>query len=457
MNGVQIRSLKAGESLEQAIERVRRTEGAELIEVDVPVHHYAEVVPNDQQFAQQWSLKDGDRGAHFQEAWSITTGSEDRVIAVLDTGYTEHPDLNGKILPGYDMISDARIANDGNGRDADASDPGDWVAEGDPCYNGWPTRSTWHGTHVSGIIAANSNNAQGIVGGDWKAKILPVRVLGKCGGYISDIADGVRWAAGGQVNGVPQNPHPAQVINLSLGGAGNCGTYMQAAIDFALSQGSVVVVAAGNEGRNLDFSQITPANCQGVITVGASSRSRDRAAYSNFGERIDLMAPGGDYGEAILSTFNFGEQSPFTPSYLALTGTSMAAPHVAAAASLVLTVNRNFPALQVRDILKRATKPFFDFACDDLTCGTGLLDVAEALRLAQGTSPDQNFGVQAPITRGDANQDNHQVTHQKSGGCGTIDLGDGGGSGGQGPFLLTLLGLVMMAFEARKRRAATKV
>jgi serine protease len=149
------------------------------------------------------------------------------VVAVLDTGITEHAEFSGMTVPGYDFISDVWTANDGDGRDADPRDPGDWVAR-NACYRGSPpSDSSWHGTHTAGTIGAASNNAMGVAGINWGVKILPVRVLGRCGGYTSDIADGMRWSAGLSVTGVPANANPAKVLNLSLGGSGSCGTTMQ--------------------------------------------------------------------------------------------------------------------------------------------------------------------------------------------------------------------------------------
>src|SRR5690606_31257016 len=149
------------------------------------------------------------------------------VVAVLDTGITRHGDLDANVLPGYDFISDAGKANDGDGRDNDPSDPGDWVTLNQCPGGNRAENSSWHGTHVAGTIAAVTNNAKGVAGTAFGARILPVRVLGTCGGYDSDIADAIVWAAGGSVSGVPTNANPAEVINLSLGGGGACGRTSQ--------------------------------------------------------------------------------------------------------------------------------------------------------------------------------------------------------------------------------------
>ena len=184
-------------------------------------------------------------------------------------------------MPGYDFINDVTVSNDGDGRDTDPSDPGDYG-----CGNG----SSWHGTHVSGTIGAASNNGVGVTGVNWVSKILPARVLGVCGGYISDIADAIRWSAGIAVAGVPTNANPARVENLSLGGTEACSNTMQSAINDAVTRGTVVVVAAGNE--NADASTSEPANCDNVIAVGATTRTGGRASFSNYGSRVTLSAPG---------------------------------------------------------------------------------------------------------------------------------------------------------------------
>lgn len=454
----ELRRLRQGERREQVMDQLAHEEDVVHVEVDIPMRHFGLPSPNDGRFSEQWNLKQGTGGAHFQEAWSVTKGSSSQIIAVLDTGILPHPDLVPKLVPGYDMISDPRIANDGtNGRDNDPTDPGDWIGPGDACYQGWFHNSSWHGTHVAGIAAAQTNNGQGISGGDWNARILPVRVLGKCGGYSSDIADGIRWAAGGNVSGVPTNPNPATVINLSLGGIGSCGQYMQSAIDFALSRGAVVVVAAGNDSLNMDFTNVTPANCEGVITVGASSANGTRAGYSNTGERVDLMAPGGDFNGTILSTHNTGHTTASSHSYRGMNGTSMAAPHVAAAAALVLSVKSNFPPLQVRDILKRSTKSHISWSdCHEGNCGTGLLDAYEAVRRAQSTTPDSRFGVIAPINSS-PHRDNTRMSAQDSGGgCGMIDLGSssGGPKGpGSGPLVAMMMLMILMGLQAVKKEA----
>ena len=199
---------------------------------------------------------------------------------------------------------------------------------------------------MAGIIGAMTNNSSGIAGINWGAKILPVRVLGKCGGTDSDIIDGMRWAAGLPVPGVPTNPNPARVMNLSLSGsATTCPTTYQAAINDVVAKGALIVVAAGNNAVNVAAAK--PANCPGVITVAATNLYGDITSYSNYGNGIDISAPGGDAYGAIYSTVNSGTQGPLYSDYGYIAGTSQAAPHVAATAALMLSAN---PSLTVQQL-----------------------------------------------------------------------------------------------------------
>ena len=192
-----------------------------------------QLVPNDTRYAEQWHYYEAAGGINLPAAWYVTTGSSSIVVAVIDTGVRSHAELDSRVLPGYDFIGDLAVANDGSGRDADASDPGDYGCGGRGA-------SSWHGTHVAGTIGAASNNGAGVAGVNWTSKILPVRVLGVCGGYTSDIVDGLRWAAGIPVAGVPANPTPARVANLSLGGSGTCSATFQNAINDVVARGTVV-------------------------------------------------------------------------------------------------------------------------------------------------------------------------------------------------------------------------
>ena len=406
-----------------------------------------DVGSEDSFYQSQWHYFDEDGGIELPSAWHITQGSSDVVVAVVDTGITNHVDLQGKILPGADLISDTTMSNDGNGRDTDATDNGDWVGFGDPCYQGRTTDSSWHGTHVSGTVAANSANGIGVTGVAWNVKILPVRVLGKCGGYLSDIADGIRWAAGGSVNGLPANQNRADVINLSLGGFGSCGPTVQSAIDYAVSQGSVVVVAAGNDTQNLNFTPYVPATCRNVITVGAGNRNAFKSFYSNYGDYIDVMGPGGDFDGQILSTTNNGRTNPSSDGYTGMMGTSMAAPHVAGVAALIKSVKRGLYPPQVEDILKRTTK-FFN--CNS-GCGAGLVNAHEAVELALSTEPDGSFQGTEPISRFPSQEPaTTAVLYEEDDGgmCGSVAFIDNPKppKGGKGAFVLSVLMGVLLSF-----------
>ena len=343
-------------------------------------------VPNDTYYAgYQWHYNNATSGIGAEAAWDIAQG-DGIVVAVLDTGILNHTDLNANVIAGYDFISDTDTANDGGGRDADPSDPGDWVAA-DQCYPGsGASDSSWHGTHVAGTVAAVTNNNKGMAGVAFDAKVQPLRVLGTCGGWTSDIADAIVWASGGSVPGLTDNATPAEIINMSLGGGGSCDALSQEAIDIAVANGTTVIVAAGND--NDDVANHSPASCNNVVTVGATTFAAERSGFSNFGPAVDLSAPGGggtyngpnQYKGYIWSTLNDGTTVPGTEQYNGFQGTSMATPHVAGVAALMQSYDVRTPAL-VETILKGTARAFAGGACDtgDGTCGTGLLDAPDAL------------------------------------------------------------------------------
>jgi hypothetical protein len=328
------------------------------------------------------------------------------VVAVIDTGITNHTEFTGRTVPGYDFITSVAGANDGNSRDSDPSDPGDWVVVHE-CGTGSPAKdSSWHGTHVAGTIAANSNDGVGVTGVDWNAKLLPIRVLGKCGGTNSDILDAMTWAAGLSVPGVPTNANPAKVLNLSLGGYGACDTPTQNIIDAVVATGSVVVVAAGNSGQ--DAVNYSPASCNNIITVGATNRAGDRSYYSNFGVTLEISAPGGAQSfvndpNGVLSTLNTGTQGPVADTYTYYQGTSMAAPHVSGIVSLMLAVNPALTPAQVLQIIQNTAKPFPGGAvCAPNICGVGIINAGAAVATVAGVStptptitPTQALGCNA--------------------------------------------------------------
>jgi serine protease len=362
-----------------------------FVEPDVLLYPAA-AEPNDPFYATQWNLRAAGGGANVAAAWNLGAG-ERQVVAVVDTGITAHTDLNSKVLPGYDMISTAGMAGDGDGRDADPRDEGDGYVAG-ACGRTMGANSTWHGTHVSGIVAASTNNGVGISGVAPGAMILPVRTMGTCGGYMSDISDGIIWAAGGQVPGLPLNPTPARVINLSLGGVSTCSSSMQKAVDYAVGRGAVVVAAAGNDA--ILASRTQPANCTNVVVVGAGDREGARAQYSNFGSIVDIMAPGGttsgDVTGGIMSTLNSGTSKPVRETYDYYQGTSMAAPHVAGTAALLLAANPALTPAQVERMLIKTARPLPGNCSPH--CGPGLLDAGAAMVAAAPPFSDVTPSVQ---------------------------------------------------------------
>jgi serine protease len=354
-------------------------------------------VPNDPFYGSgdQWSLQDRATTGHFgvdaTHAWDITTGSANTVVAVVDTGIQSHPDLAGRILPGYDFVSSVTSANDGNGRDADATDPGDWRTAGlCPSPMNDKEDSDWHGTLVTGVIAANSNNGVGIAGIDWNAQIVPVRVLGRCGGDFSDILDGMAWAAGLPVPGVPPNSHPAKVINLSSGGKGQCTSQIQALVDEILDAGVFIAVSAGNDNASSD--NYIPASCLGVSTVAATDFFGARASYSNFSTGMDIAAPGGDPDrngdvDTITTTWNSGTTVAMDPDYASAAGTSLAAPHVAGIAALMLAVNPALLPAQIKSMMAQSASSFAvgsDCATAGI-CGAGIVNALGAVQAAQAS------------------------------------------------------------------------
>lgn len=370
------------QEVEAIIQRLASHPSVEYVEPDLMLKPL--FVPNDQFYGAQWHYYEAVGGINLESAWDTSTG-QGAVVAVLDTGVRPHVDLAANLLPGYDMISDTFVANDGNGRDSNAFDPGDFVNSGQ-CGGGQPTQnqgSSWHGTHVSGTVAALTNNGTGVAGVAFNARVVPVRVLGRCGGFTSDIADGIIWAAGGNVSGVPTNPNPANVINMSLGGGGSCGNTTQNAINTARALGTTVVVAAGNSAVNA--SNATPANCNGVVTVAATDRTGGSSYFTNFGSVVDLAAPGGDMrttaADGIASTLNAGQTTPGADNYVYYQGTSMATPHVAGVAALMYSVNPSLTPDEVESILKSTTRSF-PATCSQ--CGTGIVDAAAAVAAADG-------------------------------------------------------------------------
>ncbi|MFI9154050.1 S8 family serine peptidase [Streptomyces sp. NPDC053367] len=367
--------------------------------------------PNDTDYAKQWDLFETTAGMRVPGAWSTATGSG-VTVAVIDTGYVAHSDLAGNIVGGYDFISDTAVSVDGDGRDSNPADPGDWYAAGE-CGTGVPaSNSSWHGTHVAGTIAAVTNNSKGMAGIAYGAKISPLRVLGKCGGYDSDIIDAITWASGGTVTGVPANTNVAKVINMSLGGDGACTSATQSAINAAVNRGTTVVVAAGNENDNV--ANHSPGNCSNVISVAATGRTGSKASYSNYGSLVDISAPGGEMStgtaNGIYSTLNSGTKTPSTESYAYYQGTSMATPHIAGLVALMKSANSTLTPAQIESAIKTNARAL-PGTCSG-GCGAGLADATKTVQaVAGGTStgttfsstsavaiPDGGAAITSPIT-----------------------------------------------------------
>ncbi|AEI62669.1 S8 family serine peptidase [Corallococcus macrosporus] len=336
----------------------------------------AAAAPDDRGYSLQWHYPT----LNLPAAWDLAPDASSVVVAVIDSGVVPHPDLTN-VLPGYDMISDPENAGDGDGRDSDPRDEG-----GDTPSGG----STWHGSHVAGTIGANTNNQEGVAGVAWNARLLPVRVLGKKGGTSFDIAAALTWATGGSVPGVPDNPTPAKVVNMSLGGRAPPQALYQDAIDAALGRGAIIVVAAGNE--DVDARNSTPCNQQNVICVGSTSLAGQRSSFSNFGVDVDVVASGGEmredlngdgYPDGVLSTV-LDENGQ--PAYAFSQGTSMASPHVAGVVALMAASRPDLDAATAEGILKETATPLTNAQCPE-GCGAGLVNALAALARISNEDP----------------------------------------------------------------------
>ena len=380
---------------------------------------YTALTPNDTEYPNQWGLQNNLAGINAEAAWDTTTGT-DIVVAVLDTGSLNHTDISGRYVTGYDFVS--TLANDLNGnpldndgtpgRDTDPSDPGDAVGATDCSFIPFDRDSSWHGLSVSSIIAANSNNTSGIAGVNWAARIMPVRVLARCGGSYADIADAIRWAAGVSDTSLPPTPLvPAKILNLSLSGpTPNCPGTLQSAIDDATAAGALIIASAGND--NSDINGHSPGNCNNVLTVAASTIDGNLAGYSNFGSGIDITAPGGGFYfdnanvlqfDGIQALSNNGSTSPTTETISERSGTSFSAPMVSGVASLLYAVRPDLEPARASNILKLTAKAFpTGSSCNNTNCGNGFLDAHNAVRFAEsnelfGNSADTINFVQSNI------------------------------------------------------------
>ena len=413
-------AVPAGQA-EQAARVIAARGDVEWAQPDRWMYIDSDQVPADEG-RRQWNLWDtstptGGYGVRPASAWLGSRGSSSVVVAVIDTGITSHWELDDSLVAGYDFVSADDLppgsglnaqpltANDRDGRDADPSDPGDWISDPESeSYNffrGCPTkRSSWHGTHVTGIIVARQDGPEGdgIVGVAPDVTVQPIRAVGKCAGSESDIADAIVWAAGGSVAGVPANATPASVINLSLGGPGRCGSLIQGAITTARTLGATVVAATGNGGGSVFYQSASdpgsfPANCSGVVSVAATSRTgrigldSTSVPYPNTGDKVGqvtLSAPGGSSApgaDGIWSTVNAGATRPTFPTSTQYVGTSMAAPHVSAAAALLQSARLDSPLspTAMKSALAQLVRPFSGGTCATSAskpCGSGILDLS---------------------------------------------------------------------------------
>ena len=376
------------------------------------------VIPNDPSFGLQWDMWDGggeyDFGTRAADIWGLTRGAPEVVVGIIDTGGTEHPDLAGTTVPGFDFITDAADARDGNAWDPDPADEGDWCLEDN-------TRSDWHGTHVAGTVNAVQDNGIGISGLAPEVKVQHLRVLGACGGTTFDILSAVLWGAGEDLGawwGISLavdpgiNPTPASVLNLSLGGDSSCGSVSQQVFARAKARGVTVIAAAGNE--TAPVSSSWPANCADVVSVGSGTEGGYFSNFSNYGTapgQLTISAPGG----SIYSTANTGITVPSAPGYKTLNGTSMAAPHVSAAAALLYSMGVVQPSAVV-SALTSSVRPFASGAnCDVVRCGAGLLDVSKLAAYAPTGDPGAPTAV--TVTPGDGSALVRWTAPQETGGA----------------------------------------
>ena len=339
------------------------------VEPDIRLTHA--FTPNDPLYPQQWAYFSDTAGINLGGGWQYANGAG-VTVAVIDTGIVPHSDLSANVIGGYDFISDAATARDGDGRDANPNDEGDWW-DNSECAGAVSEPSSWHGTHVAGIIAAVTNNNSGVAGVAYGAKVVPIRVLGKCGGSLSDISDAIVWASGGSVAGVPANPNPAKVINMSLGGQANCGVAMQNAVNSAVNAGTVVVAAAGNS--SADVKNFVPAGCNNVVAVAALTTAGKLASFSNYGDKVDVAAP----GVGILSTLNAGTTVQGAESTRKYDGTSQASPQVAGLAAMILSKGSKTPAA-VEQLLKCQARTVDCAFASPKSCGWGVIDTLRTMK-----------------------------------------------------------------------------
>jgi serine protease len=399
------------------VRALRRTPGVLLAEPNY-VRRGLIVEPNDTYYSYQWHYP----LIGLPEAWDITTGSSNVIVAVIDSGILkEHPDISGQLVAGYDFVSDAASALDGDGVDPDPEDPGDGDIGG----------SSFHGTHIAGTIAAHTNNNTGVAGIAWNARIMPLRVLGKGGkGTTNDILEAVRYAAGMETNAGLQLAKPVDIINLSLGGTGH-SQIEEAVFQEAHDRGVIVVASAGNNGT----SEVSyPAGYGSVVSVSAITIEGKIASYSSFGPTIDVAAPGGSstdlngdgYLDGVLSTVGDDRSGTVQMSYAFFTGTSMAAPHVSGVAALMKSI---YPAMTPANFDAMLAAGYLTQSGDTLpndTLGYGIIDAYKAVLVAEEAAASGQIPPVLAITPRVLNfgsaQTNLSVTVQ-NGGDGSLALG----------------------------------
>jgi serine protease len=451
------------------------------------------VTPNDPRYAEQWWLQPRAAGstgvAGFSSAWLRRAAGVPGPVAVLDSGISFHPDLFANVLDGYDFVSNPIYAGDGDGRDANPNDEGDAITDADRAdrpaeFSGCPEqpRSGWHGTVIAGQIGAMTDNSNGVAGAGFNAGVVPVRVAGKCGAAQGDIVAGMRWAAGLAVDGVPANPNPARVIVVSYGSEAACDAVYADALAEVRAAGALVVVAAGNLRRGV----FRPANCADAFAVTSLNREGYKAFYANFGPEIALATPGGDdttgsdcdaqlADGGLVSTGNLGDTVQGAAGYAAASGTSFAAPAVAATAALMLRLNPALTRDQLVAGLRASAAPFVQVpllgncgpdnsnigrcTCTGSSCGAGMLDADQAL--AYALAPTTYL---APVRTAPELRDSRIETCARILGLPVPPVtppvtpptnpgdGDAGGSGGGGTGSVLLMGLLLATWVLRRGR-----
>jgi serine protease len=433
-----------GAAVDAALARLRADPAVAFADLDA--RRYPHEIPNDPLFqpvagssSGQWFMLTPSTATPTSDAaatdavsaWNITTGNAGTVIADVDSGVRfDHPDLlragfGGRLLPGYDFVGEDYnstsgaplgtylTANDADGWDPDPSDPGDWIDAADQANSALFASSrcpiadsSWHGTRVIGVLGAITNNGVGVAGMTWNDYLLPVRALGKCGGYDSDIIAGMQWAVGMSVSGVPDNPYPASIINLSLGGSGSCPSAYQDLLATLNEMGVLVVASAGNASGPVD----APGNCPGVLAVAGLRNVGTKVGYSSFGAEVGVAAPAGNCVNSsgaclrsIDTTVNTGLTSPSLNSYTDETnpnlGTSFSAPIVSGIAALMRAANANLTPAQLIARIESSAMPFppntaalpvcpatdpttGQCSCVTGQCGAGMVNAYSAVRAA---------------------------------------------------------------------------